>query len=128
MFSRPGQLGVKAGADFEQARDAALDRDLAFGRLGDAGEDLQQRRFAGAVAADDAEHLAALDLEADILERPELLDRVAGDDGAAARHVGRLAPGVPAHARASTSRKRDVALALGLVADQVFLAEAPRRG
>ena len=36
-------------------------------------EDLQQRALAGAVAADDADHLAALDLEADVLERPERL-------------------------------------------------------
>ena len=33
--------------------------DLALGRLGDAREDLQQRALAGAVAADDADHLAA---------------------------------------------------------------------
>ena len=32
----PGQLGMKPGADFEQAGDAALDRDAALGRLGDA--------------------------------------------------------------------------------------------
>ena len=76
-----GQLRMKSGADFEQAGDAALDRDAALGRLGDARQDLQQGRFAGAVAADDAEDLASLDLEADIPERPELLDCVAGDDG-----------------------------------------------
>ena len=52
-------------------------------------EDLQQRRFARAVAADDAHHLAALDLERHVLERPELLDLVAGDELAAAHHVAR---------------------------------------
>ena len=39
----PGQLGVEAGADFEQAADAAADLDVALGRLGDPREDLQQR-------------------------------------------------------------------------------------
>ena len=41
-------------------------------RLGDAGEDLQQRALSRAVAADDADHLAALDLEGDIAEGPEI--------------------------------------------------------
>ena len=41
-------------------------------RLGDAGEDLQQRALPRAVAADDADHLATLDLEGDILQRPEV--------------------------------------------------------
>ena len=68
-----GEFGVKAGADLEQARNPALDCDAPLGRLGDAREDLQQCALAGAVAADDADHLAALDLEAHILERPELL-------------------------------------------------------
>ena len=46
---------MEAGADFEQAADAAAELDPAGGRLGDAGQELEQRRFAGAVAADDAE-------------------------------------------------------------------------
>ena len=41
-------------------------------RLGDAGEDLQQRRLPRAVAADDADDLAALDLEGDVAQRPEI--------------------------------------------------------
>ena len=36
------QLRVKAGADLEKARNAALDLDAARARLGDAREDLQQ--------------------------------------------------------------------------------------
>ena len=78
--------------------------------------------LAGAVAADDAQHLAALDLEAHVLERPEFLDLVARDDGAAARHVRRLAPSIPRAARDHVAQ-RDIALALGLVADQIFLAQ-----
>ena len=55
-----GQFRVEAGADFEQARDAAPQLDAAARRLGDAAQDLEQRALAGAVAADDAEHLAGL--------------------------------------------------------------------
>ena len=54
-----GELGVEAGADFEQAADAAAEVDAAGGRLGDAAEDFEQRDLAGAVAADDADDLAA---------------------------------------------------------------------
>ena len=43
----------------------------AAGRLGDAGEDLEQRALAGAVAADDADDLAALDLEGDVAQGPD---------------------------------------------------------
>ena len=41
---------------------------------------------------------------------------------AAARHIGRAAPGTARGAREHVAQ-RDVALALGLVADDVFLAE-----
>ena len=85
---------MKPGADFEQARDAAAQCDPARSRLGDAREDLEQGRFAGAVAADDAEDLALLDLEADILERPEFLDLIALHDLPAAHDIGSLARGV----------------------------------
>ena len=40
----------------------AADDDLAAGRLDDAGEDLDERRFAGAVVADQADDLAAVDV------------------------------------------------------------------
>ena len=38
----------------------------------DAGEDLQQRALAGAVAPDDAEELAPVDVEGDVVERVQL--------------------------------------------------------
>ena len=63
---------MKAGADLKQRRDAAADADLAAGRLGDAAQDLEQRALPRPVAADDAENLARLDGEGDVLERPEL--------------------------------------------------------
>jgi hypothetical protein len=45
--------------------------DPAAGRGGDTGEDLEQRRFPRAVAADNADDLALFHLEGDVLERPE---------------------------------------------------------
>ena len=61
---------MKAGPDLEQAGDAAAQHDAALGRLGDAAQDLEQRALAGAIAADDADDLALLDLEADVLAAP----------------------------------------------------------
>ena len=69
----PGELRMEAGADLEQAPDAPADLDAPARRRGDAREHLQQRRLAGAVAADDPEHLALLDLERHVAERPDLL-------------------------------------------------------
>ena len=48
------------------------DLGAAARRLGDAGEDLQQRGLPRAVAADDPHDLPALDLEGDVAERPEI--------------------------------------------------------
>ena len=100
-----GQFGVKAGADLEQAGDAAADQRRGP-RVGSVMrlEDLQQRALAGAVAADDAEHLAALDLEADILERPELLDR-----RRPARSAGRAAMSAALRRKVARSRRDDIA-------------------
>ena len=95
--------------------------DAALGRLGDAREDLQQRRFARAVAADDADHLAVLDLEADVLERPELLDLSPATMARPRSMSLGLARKLRAP-RAHTSRKRRRVRAR-LVPDQVFLAE-----
>src|SRR5262249_2938732 len=69
-----------------------------------------------------AQRLPALDLEADIPQRPKFLDRVADDDGAAARQVRRLAPESvrPADQRVPQG---DIPFALSGMADQIFLAE-----
>ncbi len=71
----PGQFGMKAGAHLQQAGDAPFDLDVPAGGGGDPGQDLQQRAFAGSVAADDAQHLALLHLKADIIQ---CQDRFAG--------------------------------------------------
>src|SRR5205814_501866 len=47
----------------------AVHGQAAAGRLEDAGDELEQRRLSGAVAPDDAEGLAAVDGEGDVLHR-----------------------------------------------------------
>ncbi len=59
----PGEIGMEARADLQQAADAADQFDAPFGGLGDLREDFEQRAFAGAVAADDADHFSLLDIE-----------------------------------------------------------------
>ena len=54
---------MEAGAELEQRADPAADRDAALGGLDDPGDQAQQRRLAGAVAADKADRLAGLDRE-----------------------------------------------------------------
>ena len=86
---------MKAGADLQQARHPPAQPDAPCGRLGDAAQDLEQRALAGAVPTDDANDLAALDLETDVLERPEFLDLVALNDLAAAKRIDCLSREVP---------------------------------
>ena len=66
---------MKTGPDLKEGADPAPHDDLALGRIGDPGEDLEEGALAGAVPSDDAENLAALDLEVDVLEGPEGLLR-----------------------------------------------------
>ena len=47
----------------------ALEDELPFARLIEAGEDFHQRRFAGAIVADDAQHLAGIHMEIHIAQR-----------------------------------------------------------
>jgi hypothetical protein len=68
---------VKTGPDFEKARHTASDHGTPLRRFGDAVEDLEERALAGAVAANDAEDLALLDVEADVLGRPDVQIRSA---------------------------------------------------
>src|SRR5216117_547 len=67
------QVGMKAGANFDQRSDPSPNVKVALGRLGDAGEDLEERCLACAVPADETDDLAGFYLEGDILERPQEL-------------------------------------------------------
>jgi len=87
----PAQLGMEAGTDLQQAGNTAADGDPALGGLRNPAEDLEQGRLAGTIAADDAEGLPVLDLEGDVLQRPEFLHLVALHDGSPLEHVAGLA-------------------------------------
>jgi hypothetical protein len=56
---------VEAGAELEQGRDAPADVDRPARRLDDLADQLQQRRLAGAVAADEADRLPRLRVQRD---------------------------------------------------------------
>ena len=66
-----GQVGVERGADLEQRAHAPRQLDAPTSRAGDAGQYLDERALARPVAADDADDLAARDLERHVIECPE---------------------------------------------------------
>ena len=67
------QLGMKTGADLQQAGDPAPHRDLTGGRRRHLGKNLEQGALARAIPADDAQHFPFSDVEAHVVERQELL-------------------------------------------------------
>ena len=64
-----GQLGMKAGANFQQRPEAAANLCMARARSGHPREDLQQGALASAVAPDDSNDLTPRDVERNIPER-----------------------------------------------------------
>ena len=75
----------------------AVDQDLAFVRAVDAGQDLDEGRFAGAVLADQRGDLARIEGDADVVE---CLDAREDLRNAAHFENGRLAGGRHVHGRA----------------------------
>src|SRR2546429_3639853 len=62
---------MKPRADFQQAPDAAIKLYATTRRLRNARDDFKQRGLARAVTTNDGDDLAALNLEANVLERPD---------------------------------------------------------
>ena len=84
--------GLDAGAARRRRRvdrdGLAVEEDLAFIERVNAADALDQRRLAGAVVAEQGQHLAAIGLEADILQRmhrAEALLRVADGENRGGR-------------------------------------------
>src|SRR5215471_1327999 len=65
------KLRMKSGSYFQQTCNPPLYGNAACCGFGNARQYLQESALARAVPADDAENLAALELKADILERPK---------------------------------------------------------
>jgi len=61
-----GEFADQPGAHLDERGDTATYLDLSACRLRNAGQHLQQRALSGAVVADDAQHLAGCDREADV--------------------------------------------------------------
>src|SRR5215469_8422662 len=59
----PGEFGMEAGADFEEAADAAVNFRPASSGSGDAGKNFQESGFAGAIPADQTEDFTFADFE-----------------------------------------------------------------
>ena len=66
-----GQVGVESRPDLQKRADAAVNPRVTRCRRRDARQYLEQRGLSRAVPTDDAEHLAALDLEGHVLQRPD---------------------------------------------------------
>src|SRR5262249_21321117 len=81
------QFRMKTGPHFKQARHPTAKNSPTSRRLGNPAQDLQKRGFSRPIASDDANHLAALDLEAHILQGPEFLDLVTVHDLPATKEI-----------------------------------------
>ena len=64
-----GEFRVEARADLQHGGDTTVHGYFAGRRRGNAGEELQERGFAGAVVSDDSDGLALSDLNIDIVQR-----------------------------------------------------------
>ena len=76
-------------ADLEQRSNAPLQLDLPGGLGGNARENLEQRGLACAIAPDDAEHLATLDLEGDVPQGEDVVGALRGVESRESRVEGR---------------------------------------
>ena len=101
-----GEFGMKAGANFEQRTNPPPNEGPAGARLGDAGEQLEQGGFAGAITADHAHNFTAANGEGDIPQGPKYIF-VLQASAAAPQRGAQTAPG--------SARCVGEALAQGLV-------------
>src|SRR5262245_32956100 len=83
---------MEARAHLDERGQAPVDLDAAGGGGRDARQELEERALAGAVAADDAHHLAPGDLEAHVAQRPERARADAVDAQAVAPRGALLLP------------------------------------
>ncbi len=89
-----GEVAVEAGAEFEECGDAAVDSDIAFIGVGNAGDEGEECALAGAVAANDADGFAFADVEGHVFEGVKggfFLDVQGPDKETAQEHSGTAA-------------------------------------
>src|SRR5262249_50151230 len=115
---------MKARPDLKQARDTPPNHNAPLGRLRDAAQNLEKRAFSRAVAANDTDNLTLRDLEAHILERPQLLYLVTLTDLTPAEQVDCLARKVAGFAGDDVAQRMVVqSLFARSVAEQVALGQ-----
>ena len=116
-----GELGVEARPQFQQGRDPSVDCNRAGGRLQSTHDDLQQRRFAGAIAAHDPDAFPFAHLERDVLEGEEVFERLVRNALAEIAHTrrqeGNLADLAEHRSVEPRRRRRPDGVALGYVLD-----------
>src|SRR6185503_213909 len=66
----PAQIGMKPRADFEQARNAAVQLNASACGLDDSRQYFEKGGLAGSVSANDTHYFARHDFEADVSQRP----------------------------------------------------------
>ena len=84
------------------AQVVAVEQDAAFVRIVEAREQLDQRRLAGAVLADQREHFAGVQREAQVAHRPALGAGIAEADVLEDEALRGSAPGTAADSRGDT--------------------------
>ena len=67
----PGEFGVEPASQLQQSRNPSFAFHTSRGRGQRSRDDLEQRTFSRAIAADDPDALAPFHLEGNILQRPE---------------------------------------------------------
>src|SRR5215510_5599692 len=68
-----GQFRMKSGSDLKQARHAPTNARLALSRVCNTAKNFQQSRLTSPIATDDSHHLAPIDLEGNVFQRPKIL-------------------------------------------------------
>ena len=115
---------MEARTDLQQRGDTSAGADSAHSRGGDLTQEFQQGTFAGAVLADDAYHIALLDLEVDIAQRPDVvgvgflgtvIDRTDLEVGILAAQDGSLPPAVEVVADGAGGDKAEAVLLADVV-------------
>ena len=64
-------MGIEAGAQLEESRNASIDRQIARCGTQDARDDAKQRALPGAIFSNDSQAATPLHLEIDVLNGPE---------------------------------------------------------
>jgi hypothetical protein len=112
---------MKTSTDFQEAGYTPANRNSPSRRLCDSAKNLKKRALARAIAANDSENVSFLNLEAHVLQRPELLDFITLNDLPAMGKVDGFARKVLRFSRQHFTKRR--ALLTVAMSNQIALRE-----